>query len=218
MNLKKMLSTVTLLGLLSVSTQAMVGNKASDIQLGQPAYGGSGCPVGSASASLSPDNKALSILFDEYMVEAGGFSGKRLDRKSCNIAIPVHVPQGYSVSIIDIDYRGYNALPRGAQSRFSVEYFFAGQRGPRFTKTFRGPLDEDFLLSNKLGVYANIWSKCGADVNLRVNTSMMNRVRSMNSDALSIVDSADVSAGLVYHLQWKKCNQADDFYDDPFGW
>lgn len=185
-------------------------NAQNDIQLGEPGYGGTGCPAGSASATLSPDKKSLSIIFDEYFVEAGSINRKRLARKNCSVAIPVHVPQGFSVSIIDVDYRGYVSLPRRAEARFSAEYFFAGIRGPKFNKTFRGETDQDYVLSNKLGVQALVWSQCGADVNLRVNSSMMVRVASTRDDALATVDSADFKAGIVYKLQWKRCNKDNE--------
>src|SRR3954467_15421199 len=87
---------------------------ADDISLGGPGYGGTGCPSGSVSTTLSPDAKSLSLLFDSYQTEAGGDTGKTFDRKSCNIAIPVHVPQGLSISVLAVDYRGYNNLPLGA--------------------------------------------------------------------------------------------------------
>ena len=191
---------------LILAAAMMLGQaQADDIQLGYPGYGGNGCPSGSASVTLSPDNKALSILFDEFQVEAGGFSGRRVARKSCNIAIPVHVPQGMSVSIIEADYRGFNSIPRGGMSRFSAEYFFAGKRGPRYRKTFRGGIDDDYTLSNTLALSALTWSPCGQSVNLRVNTSMMVRTNRMGDDALSTVDSADFNAGLVYHLKWRRC-------------
>src|SRR5262245_56951679 len=90
--------------------------RADDIALGDPAYGGSGCPAGTASVALSPDQKAISLLFDQYVTEAGGQTQKRLDRKSCNIAIPVHIPQGYSVSIFQVDYRGFVSVPQGGRS------------------------------------------------------------------------------------------------------
>jgi hypothetical protein len=67
---------------------------AGDISLGKPGYGGTGCPEGTVSATLSPDAKSLSLLFDHYQISVGGATGKSFDRKSCNIAIPVHVPQG----------------------------------------------------------------------------------------------------------------------------
>lgn len=204
----------TLLTLLSMAMLAAAPVQAQDdISLGEPGYGGSGCPQGSASTILSPDGKSLSILFDEFLVEAGGESRKRTARKTCNIAIPVHVPQGFSVSIIDVDYRGYVSLPSRARAMFSAEYFFAGQRGPRYRKTFRGFTDDEFLISNKLGVHALVWSKCGADVNLRVNAGMMVQTNRYQDEALAMVDSADFQAGIVYKLQWKKCNSHDD-YDD----
>jgi hypothetical protein len=177
---------------------------ADDIALGIPGYGGTGCPDGSASVTLSPDAKTLSILFDEYYVEAGGSTNKSLDRKSCNVAIPVHVPQGLSVSVLTVDYRGYNSLPKGASSTFSVEYFFAGIQGPKFNKTFNGALDKDYLITNKLQASALVWSACGADVNLRTNSSI--RVRTtQNKEALATVDSEDIKAAIKYQLQWKKC-------------
>jgi hypothetical protein len=178
--------------------------QADDISLGTPGYGGSGCPSDSVSATISPDGKALSLLFDNYIVEAGGDTGKSLDRKTCNVAIPVHVPQGRSVSVLAIDYRGFNQLPRGARSQFNVEYFFAGRSGPAFTKTFNGPVEKDYLISNKLVAESLIWSACGEDVNLRTNSSIrVNTTR--KQEAMATVDTQDVKAAIVYQLQWRDC-------------
>lgn len=197
-----------LLGILTLTSTATAAPNPNDVYLGEPGYGGNGCPQGTASTILSPDQKSLSVLFDDYYVEAGGGSrSRRIARKSCNIAIPVHVPQGWSVSIIDIDYRGYNSLPRGAKSTFNVEYFFAGRRGPKIRENFYGSLDDEFMVTDKLGVGALVWSACGADVNLRVNTSMMVRTNARKQEALATVDSADFKAGLVYHLKWKRCRR-----------
>ena len=183
---------------------APLAHAQDDITLGEPGYGGTGCPGGSVSATLSPDATSLSLLFDAYAVEAGGDTGKTFDRKSCNVAIPVHVPQGLSISILAIDYRGYNNVPVGANSQFNVEYFFAGARGPTFTRRFNGPKDEDYLIHNELTAQAIVWSACGADVNLRTNSSI--RVTTTgNKQALATVDSEDVSAAIIYQLQWKQC-------------
>jgi len=178
---------------------------AGDISLGEPGYGGTGCPDGTVSVTLSPDQKSLSLLFDQYQVEVGGETGKSFDRKSCNIAIPVFVPQGLSVSILKIDFRGFNHLPKYGSSQFNVEYFFAGTRGPAFRRDFRGPLDEDYLINNELKAEAIVWSGCGADVNLRTNSSM--RVKTVsNKEAMASIDSEDVSAAIVYQLQWRSCS------------
>lgn len=178
---------------------------ADNIRLGDPSYGGTGCPAGSAAVALSPDAKSLSILFDQYVVEAGGNSGRDTDRKTCNIAVPVHVPQGLSVSVFKVDYRGFNSLPYGSYSQFNVEYFFAGNRGPSYQKTFNGYLTDNYLLSNTLTASAIVWSPCGQDVNLRVNSSMLVRTNAQRHQAFATVDSADIRSGLVYHLSWRRC-------------
>ena len=212
--MRKLFATISILA--SLTSVASSHKAVNDISLGEPGYGGSGCPAGTASATLSPDAKSLSIIFDDFIVEAGGSTRKRIARKNCSIAIPVHVPQGFSVSVIDIDYRGYNMIPRGAQARFSAEYFFAGMKGPKFVKSFRGEMDDEYILRNKLGLSASVWSPCGADVNLRINSSMMVRTNRKKEEVLATVDSADLNSAMVYHLKWKKCHTEQDD-DDFFG-
>jgi hypothetical protein len=198
--MKKLIAIAALVATSSIASYA----HADDIRLGEPAYGGTGCPAGSAAAALSPDQKSLSILFDSYVVQAGGDTNKAFDRKTCNIGIPVHVPQGLSVSILAIDYRGYNNIPAGANSTFAVEYFFAGAKGPTFQKVFNGPKDEDYLIQNQLTAQSLVWSACGADVILRTNSSIRVTTK-QNKEAMATVDSEDVNAAIVYQLQWKKC-------------
>lgn len=193
-----LLSTFVLLAALSA--------EASRLRLGQPGYGGTGCPAGSASVTLSPDQQALSILFDSYVMEAGESTQKTVDRKSCNVTIPVQVPQGYSVSVFQVDYRGYNLVPRGGQARFDAEYFWAGSRGPKISRIFSGPINDNYTITDRLLANTLVWTPCGASVNLRVNTSMMVRTNAYREQAMSTVDSADVSSGVIYHLQWRRCN------------
>lgn len=175
-------------------------------RLGYPGYGGNGCPAGSASVTLSPDYSALSILFDSYMAEAGGNSYRTLDRKSCNIAIPVHVPQGYSVSLFRIDYRGFASIPQGGRGAFRAEYFWAGIRGPDFLVSRTEPYSGNFTLTDELEATSVVWSRCGQSITLRVNTSAEIATNQFNDQAMLTIDSADVSSGLIYHLQWKRCN------------
>ena len=193
-----------LVAALTASSLASAAVAQPAITLGEPAYGGTGCPAGTVSAILAPDARSLSILYDQYIAEAGGPTNLAFDRKSCNIAIPVTVPQGLSVSIIAIDYRGFNQLPTGARSTFAVEYFFAGTRGPTFSRNFTGPLTDEYLIRNELIATALVWSACGADVILRTNSSI--RVTTtQNRQALATVDTEDVDAALIYLLQWRQC-------------
>jgi hypothetical protein len=198
--MKKLLAIAAILAAGAFANAA----QADDIALGIPGYAGTGCPDGTASVTLSDDAKSLSILFDQFVAEAGGTTNKSFDRKVCNVAIPVHVPQGLSVSVLAIDYRGYNNIPQGANTQFNVEYFFAGVRGPTFSKTFQGPIDDVYDIPNQLTAQSLVWSKCGADVILRTNPSIRVTTK-QNKEAYASVDSEDVNATLVYTLQWKKC-------------
>lgn len=193
------------MGAVALSALAAGPASADDISLGIPGYGGSGCPAGTVSTTLSPDGKSLSLIFDQYEVSAGGATGRSFDRKSCNVAIPVHVPNGYSIAVLAVDYRGFNHLPYGAMSQFNVEYFFAGSRGPAFRRTFRGAQEGDYLIQNELLAESLVWSPCGADVNLRTNASL--RVNTVgNREASATVDSQDVNAAIVYHVQMRRCS------------
>lgn len=178
----------------------------AQISLGQPSYGGNGCPAGSASVSLTDDAKTMSVLFDSFKAEAGNTTGRRIDRASCNLRIPINVPQGYSVALIGIDYRGFNAVPgSGAYTQFDAEYFYAGGRGPRFSKRFAGPVSDEYLINNKLIATNLIWSPCGQQVIFGVNASATAMANSQMQQTMMIVDSADISAGILYQFTWRRC-------------
>ena len=190
---------------LGMIISASAAHAQNGLKLGLPEHGGTACPQGTVSATVSPDGNEVSILFDQYVVEAGGITGKSLDRKSCNIAIPVIVPQGYSVSIFQVDYRGFSAIPRGGRGQFNVEYFFAGSRGVRTSKLLRAGVESDYAFTDRLEASSLVWSACGASTNLRMNTSMLVGSNSRRDQAMATVDSIDVSNGIVYHVQWKRC-------------
>jgi Domain of unknown function (DUF4360) len=165
------------------------------VTIGQPSYGGNGCPAGSASATVSPDGQELSILFDKFIALG---NDPAQSRKSCNLVIPITVPQGFQVSLYDADYRGYVAP--GTTGTLRAEYFFAGGKGPVFQRTFNGEANYD--VRDSLATVANVWSRCGDSLNMRVNASMAARGRGQ-----ATVDSFDLAhRGLVYHVKYRNCN------------
>jgi len=182
-----------------------LNSEAQTIRIGYPSYGGTGCPMGSASVTVSPDQSAITVLFDQFNAEAGQATQRRFDRKSCNLTIPVEVPNGFSVAIFKVDYRGFNLIPRGGMNRFDAEYFWAGSRGPRLSRVFYGPLNDSFTLTDELLAQTMVWTPCGQSVNLRVNASMMVKSNSRLDQTLGMVDSADISSGMVYHIQFRRC-------------
>ncbi|MCL1463090.1 DUF4360 domain-containing protein [Argonema galeatum] len=157
-------------------------------------YGGSGCPNLSASVSVSPDGQELTILFDKFTA-LGNVPAER--RKSCNLSIPIKLPQGYQISLYDADYRGY--VSPGTSGNLRAEYFFAGNRGPVFSRTFRG--ETNYNVRDSLATVANVWSRCGDSVNMRVNAAM-----TASGSGMATVDSFDLAhRGLVYHIKYRSC-------------
>ncbi|AFY73281.1 hypothetical protein Syn7502_01178 [Synechococcus sp. PCC 7502] len=157
-------------------------------------YGGNGCPNDSASVTVSPDGQVLTILFDKYIADA---SKPSTARKSCNLSIPIFIPNGFQISLYDAEYRGYVAP--NTRGTLRSEYFFAGGRGPVFQSTFNGETNYD--KQDSLATVANVWSSCGASVNMRVNTSLR-----ASGEGIATVDSFDLThRGLVYHIKYRNC-------------
>jgi hypothetical protein len=194
--------------LAGASTFAQAQNVPPEgLKLGQPTVLGDACNFQNTAAVLAPDGLSLSILFSDYKTKAGGYTGVTRDRKQCNVIIPVTVPSGYMVSIINIDYRGFNGLPAGARAQFNADYFFSDKRGLSFERVFYGPLSDNFLFSNSVTASTRNWSNCGASTNLRTTTSLLTEVSGRTAtEATSSIDSADISASVIYRLQWQRCD------------
>lgn len=165
-----------------------------DIEIIEVEMGGSGCPMGTAHAVLSADKRTLSIIFDQYY-------GEDDEYVSCNIAISLSVPAGFTVALIEIDYRGYASIPDedGSKGRFRAEYFFAGFTGPVKIKNFPRGYEGSFMLEHD--ILGAVWAPCGADVIARANTS----IKTWGDDSFVAIDTADVYAGIEFHLEWDEC-------------
>ena len=195
MKLVKKIATTLLIGS-TLMTAIGPAFAAEKVEILGAKYGGNGCPGDSASVTVSPDGQELSILFDKFITQ--GNSPKE-SRKSCNLSIPIKVPQGYQISLYDADYRGYVAPSTTAKLR--AEYFFAGQQGPVFEHQFKG--EDNYNVRDSLVTVANVWSACGDEVNMRVNASM-----AAKGEGMATVDSFDLAhRGLVYHIKYRNCTK-----------
>ncbi|MEH2282418.1 MAG: DUF4360 domain-containing protein [Nostoc sp.] len=178
-------------------TAASVGPAFADItsvQITGAIYGGNGCPDNSAAVFVSPDGQELTILFDKFIALA---NSQAESRKSCNLSIGIQLPQGFQVSLYDADYRGY--VSAATTGTLRAEYFFAGSRGPVFTRSLIG--GTDYFVRDSLATVANVWSACGDSVNMRVNASMR-----ASGAGMATVDSFDLAnRGLIYHLRYRRC-------------
>ncbi|MFM2319836.1 MAG: hypothetical protein RLZZ215_2457 [Pseudomonadota bacterium] len=155
-----------------------------------PAIAGSGCPAGTTDFAITPDGQTLTILFDAYSADPGN--------QTCNIAVPVHVPNGFQVSLMTADYRGF--VEGKAELRRS--YFFAGATGPSLVTPMSSPSGREYTQRDNLVTMSESFARCGQDVNLRINS----RIRTKTNNSSISVDSLDLNNGMVFHLQYRKCN------------
>lgn len=199
MNENRIRTCITVLATIAVwalaPARASAGGEPPDIEIVDADIGGSGCPQGSARAVLSADKRTLSIIFDEYVAENDEYA-------SCNIAVSLSVPAGFTVALVDIDYRGYASVPDrpGRRARFRTEYFFAGDMGPVRVTNFPRGYDSSFVIMHD--VIGKVWAPCGAEVIARANTS----IRTWGYETLVSIDTADVTTqGITFYLDWAEC-------------
>lgn len=186
----------------------------SGVKLKKPQLGGTGCPEGTIGASISPDAKTISLLFDNYIAQAGNSSGVKRDIKNCSVQLPIEVPAGFQFTIVKLDYRGYNSVPDGGRARYVTMYsFFDGQTNKQIGKRirrnyiFNGPLEEDYTISSDVS-NKPIWSNCGKSLTFRLDTRAIAVTNEEGEDVLATIDSIDASAGTAveYHLSWRECS------------
>lgn len=169
---------------------AFAGQK---VEILAASYGGNGCPPSSVDIAVSPDGQELRILFDKFIAQGNDPNN---NRKSCNVSIPFKVPPGFQISLSVAEYRGY--IAPSTQGTLRTEYFFAGNRGPVFERTFDG--ESKYTATDRLDNDPNVWSTCGATESMRVNASM-----TANGQGIATVDLLQPDRGLVYHIKYRAC-------------
>ena len=160
--------------LTSTSTLTLSGAFAADLgpdlsgSVGQAAFGGSGCPQGSASAQVIHRRTGIyEVQFDDYKAvngQPGAYS-----RVSCSIAIPVNTPAGFQVALTDASIEGQTSGSHPSRIEFDAESFLAGSSGPRARVDLS---NSDGEFDQELDFGTDSWSGCGQGVILRMNTAL----------------------------------------------
>jgi uncharacterized protein DUF4360 len=174
------------------------------------AANGSGCPAGTAYVLPSPDNEVITVTYSEYIAQVGAGAPANAFRKNCQLALNVHVPQGYTYAIAKTDYRGYARLQRGAWGYQQASYYFQGDSHTARSKhNFDGYMDGDWQTTDKVGIESLVWAPCGATRYLQINTELRVGVGSSDpkSNSQLTMDSTDTKISTLLHLAWKKCGK-----------
>jgi hypothetical protein len=201
---------------LTISALTIKNLNATEIEFQSVFAKGSGCPEGTTQIIKSPDNQAVSILFDNFFIELPQYDGEnendslspmflrrlnkndpRISHKLCQIEIESKIPQGYMVESvsISIDFRGSTNLEAGSIASFRS--FFKKWAGPRNQRKSlspvakklwnQSPLFEDWTISEHKTFPTR--SSCMVTQNGTVSFSLQNIILGRIKDNVAIDDS-----------------------------
>jgi hypothetical protein len=170
---------------------------------------GSGCPAGTAAVAVSPDNKAFTVTYSNYLAQVGVGSIPTDFRKNCQLNLKVNVPSGFSYAIAQADYRGFASLAKGATATQRAGYYFQGMSPTVLTShSFAGALEDNWQTTDVVEIAALVFSPCGEQRNLNINTELRVSAGTSNTattTSLMTMDSTDGSINTVYHFAWATC-------------
>ncbi|MET8759145.1 DUF4360 domain-containing protein [Lentzea sp. NPDC004782] len=169
---------------------------------------GSGCRQGSAAIAVSPDNKAFTVTYSDYLAQVGPQAKPTDFRKNCQLNLKVNVPGGFTYGIAQADYRGFAQLEKGARGTVKASYYFQGMSDTdQRSKTLNGAMSDNWQVTHKTDIASIIYHPCGEKRNFNINTEL--RVDKGTSDpkktSFMAMDSTDGSIETIYQFAWKKC-------------
>ncbi|GIF16474.1 DUF4360 domain-containing protein [Actinoplanes teichomyceticus] len=169
---------------------------------------GSGCPGRSADVQVSPDNTAFTVTYSDFIAQVGPDAEPTDFRKNCQLALDVHVPQGFTYAVAGADHRGFGHLEEGASGTETASYYFQGEpHTTRIRHDFHGWMDSEWQHSDRVEVGSMSYLPCGEQRYLNVNTELRVDAGSSESSTTSFLtmDSTDGSLETTYHVSWLEC-------------
>lgn len=181
---------------------------------------GSGCPVGSLTATMAPDGSVLSITYGPEMAASAGPGTVPTDwRRNCLLTVGIHVPQGWTFALLASEHRGYYGLEPNVVGTQTADYYVSGQPNSFSSKSqyvgdpaTGGSYDNwDRVDYVPAGTGAQpVWAPCGKDSIAHINESVsvnnfLAKQSNPSAGGLMSQDATDISVLVYFRYQWKKC-------------
>lgn len=195
----------------------------SQLRIQDIEYNGNGCPQGSVAANISPDAKAFTLLFDNFIAEKNT-NDRRPVRMVCKVDIHLHTSSGWQFGFFSVEHRGFVDLENGLVASLGTGYQNDHHgRVVRFQPTvFRGAVSQDYQKSTEIPVHTVQWTPCsnGSVTHFTLNSdiTIMGRGPANNGAGILTVDSIDGEYRQKYGFTWRKCqggHHDDDHGDGP---
>lgn len=181
----------------------------------QVLYGGPGCPDGTVTVTMAPDNMSFSVFFDRFSSQVAP-SDDNVERKNCKIIIPFEIPAGMQLGITRADYRGFADIPQKSRAVLKSTYDFQGLRengrpSGEFSQPvdlkydFVGPTQQNYTISTGV-INDKQYSPCGGFMRMTMNTVVALHNRNKNQTAMFTLDTIDAAGEMIYYMNWQKCS------------
>jgi len=172
------------------------------------AVNGSGCPAGTADVAVSPDNTAFTVTYSDYVARVGGNADPVDFRKNCQLAVLIHIPQGFTYAIAQADYRGSARLRTGAVALQRANYYFQGSSDAvHLDHSLTGPFNDSWHTTDVTPVTELVFAPCGRSTILNINTELRVHAASSAPNASSFItmSTTDGRVNTTHHFHWLQC-------------
>lgn len=159
---------------------------------------GSGCPAGTTTVAMSPDNQAFTVTYSDFLVQAKGVEAK----KSCTIALRLNHTAGYTYGIAATDYRGFAHLVDGARGVERNSYRFPGFPTRHSTHTYQAPMSDNWQVTDTPDGVAHGPCKDRKPLTIEAELKVTGKGA---ATSFMTMDSTDSSVSTTFRLSWKKC-------------
>jgi len=211
------LSITTLVFLLGWSYTSWGQSAPESAEIRNVTMSGSGCEDAAASATISPDFKDVSLLFDNHSVEIGnGSLNPKITtlQKNCRVDVELAVPRGWQYAFKSVDYRGFAALPASAYGFHRLATMSANSIVPTLREVIhRGPINNEYTFHVEASPTRYVWSSCISGAHTMIFLSQLGvsfyPKMSDRSNAIISLDSKDFSMRQSVGLVWRKCQYSN---------
>jgi hypothetical protein len=186
------------------SAAADVAPPSGVITLDVVTVNGSGCPAGTASVRMLPDNTGFRIFYTDFIARDGAGIAPTEFRQNCQVNVVVHSPQGYTFAVASASYRGRASLRNGATALHRTNYYFQGSADNNVVDhRFSGPLSGTWYTLNAAPVEELVYAPCGEDKNLNINTEL--RVDSPTGVSWMSLRASEAEVNTIVNFSWLSC-------------
>ncbi|MFW7379939.1 MAG: DUF4360 domain-containing protein [Oligoflexus sp.] len=192
---------------LGMAAMAQTTPNPNEIYIKRITYAGPGCRAGSVVGNISLDAKAFTLVFNEFIAEIGQNVAQGKNKTSCRVTLDIQIPNGWSYTLFDTTFRGYTYLDPGVQASINSGYYFQASpnRVARFNHQFNGYFDDNFSITNSIGIHEVVWSRCGRQRALNIDTNVELSNSGTSNSGLFTVDSLDGEFKQIFGIRWQRC-------------